>query len=172
MFSTTFSHTSSTELDPSISNEDIIALLHDFGPIIHTNPDCKDYKKAEVDPKDATIPEGAVVYDCQDALTFVPKGFWDGGVWYKAIYLPLPDGCDITVKAPAGFTSYNKWRLTVDGEGSKSLSIESDATCNRTFAYLVQRFTPRSFERQLESFKKQLKERVSDTTGQGTQPAQ
>ena len=111
MFDTTFSHASQTDLNEGVSDQAVLRILHDFGTVIHLNPDCKGFQSAQNQPKGMPVPEGAVTYDCEDALTFVPKKLWDGGVWYTAIFSQEPDGCNIVIKAPGGFTSTNKWRL-------------------------------------------------------------
>ncbi|KAF4553830.1 Hypothetical protein D9617_6g095630 [Elsinoe fawcettii] len=166
MFDTQFTNTSSSPLDVSIPDEDIVGLLHDFGALIHLNPDCKGYHKATDSPEDSSASDESVVYDCEDAAKFVPKRLWDGSVWYKAIYAKQPDGCDITVKAPAGlYTSFNRWRLQIDENGNKSMNINSDATCNRLFAYFVERFTRSSHETQHRRFKEVLEERIASTKG-------
>ncbi|PSK43135.1 hypothetical protein B9Z65_7089 [Elsinoe australis] len=170
MFDSSFSHASQTTINPSIPDEDVISLLHDFGSIIHLNPDCKGYQKADSEPKGSSVPVEAEVYDCQDALTFIPKKLWDGGVWYKAIYALQPKGCDITVKAPGGFSSINRWRLQVDNDGNKSMSIDSDAKCNRTFAIFVEKFLQSSHDTQHRRFKEKLDERTSAANGKPGMP--
>ncbi|KAF2225727.1 hypothetical protein BDZ85DRAFT_70360 [Elsinoe ampelina] len=165
MFETKFSVTSSTPLGSSIPKEDIIKLLHDFDAVIHTSPDCKGYQLATDQEPVSADSDATQVYDCEDALSFIPRRLWDGGVWYKAIYTKQPMGCDITVKAPAGFTSFNEWRLNVDENGNKSLSIASDAQCSRLFAGTVERATPGNHEKQFARFKEMLQERVASPAG-------
>ncbi|TKX22115.1 hypothetical protein C1H76_5748 [Elsinoe australis] len=151
MFDSSFSHASHTTINPSIPDEDIISLLHDFGAIIHLNPDCKGYQKADSKSKGSSVPVEAEVYDCQDALTFIPKKLWDGG-------------------APGGFSSINRWRLQVDNDGNKSMSIDSDAKCNKTFAIFVEKFLQSSHDTQHRRFKEKLDERTSAANGKPGMP--
>ncbi|KAF2147872.1 hypothetical protein K461DRAFT_73876 [Myriangium duriaei CBS 260.36] len=155
---TSFAHSSQEPLDPSVPDETILDLLHDFGTVIHCNPDCKTYLPANSAPKNIEVPPSASVYDCEDALAFIPRKLWNGGVWYQAVYMPQPQGCDITIKAPGGFTSVNRWRLKLNQDGTKDVTIESDAKCNRTFAIFVERFLPGSHQTQHQRFREKLVE--------------
>ena len=102
-------------------------------------------------------------YEVEDDIPFIPKKFWSGGVKYQADYLPVSNGCDITVHAPGGFTSTNHWRILRDtvpedrehgdalervtskdmhhaesaGHVGWYVQIISDAKCPRTFAGFV-----------------------------------
>ena len=156
MFDTTFSHTSQTDLKEGISDQAVLQILHDFGTVIHLNPDCKGFQPAQNQPKGMPVPVGAVTYDCEDALTFIPKKLWDGGVCYTAVFSQEPDGCDIVIKAPGGFTSTNKWRLQMDRDGRKCVTTVSDAKCNRTFAGFVKKFLENSHATQQSRFKQAL----------------
>jgi len=161
MFDTTFNHTTQINLGEEVSDQIVLQILHDFGMVIHFNPDCKGFQPAQNQPKGIPVPEGAVTYDCEDALTFVPKKLWNGGVWYSAIFSQEPNGCDIIIKAPGGFTSTNKWRLQMDREGRKCVTTASDAKCSKTFAGFVKKFLENSHATQQSRFKDLLSARTA-----------
>lgn len=148
MFETTFSHVSQSEIPASIPPEILLQMMHDFGLIVKLNPDCNGYQLAN------TISEDTWEYKVEDSLAFIPKRLWSGGVWYTAIYTVKPDGCDITVKAPGGFTSVNHWQMVQQHEGGNTIiRITSDAKCNKTFAGFVKKFLQNSHEQLQRSFK-------------------
>lgn len=119
MFQTTFSQKSSTPLPPAVSIGTAIELLHDFETVNRLNPDVRGQRP--IQPKNCTNKAtpmtngkslGQVQYfEVEDDLPFIPKKLWSGGVRYQADFVPLDEGCDITVHAPGGFTSVNHWRL-------------------------------------------------------------
>lgn len=129
MFETTFSHKSSTPLPPTVSIATALQLLHDFETINRLNPDVRGQKPIE--PKNGSLKTNSTsaypvqYYEVEDDLPFIPKKLWSGGVHYQADFVPLPEGCDITVHAPGGFTSVNHWRLVHQEERTVE-SIQED----------------------------------------------
>lgn len=123
MFETTFSYKSSTPLPPSVSINTALELLHDFEVVNRLNPDVRGQKPIPPPTNGAKKPAAAVsapgshplgqtqYFEVEDDLPFIPKKLWSGGVKYQADFLPLEEGCDITIHAPGGFTSINHWRL-------------------------------------------------------------
>ncbi|KAL1297641.1 hypothetical protein AAFC00_006198 [Neodothiora populina] len=138
MFETSFSHVSESTIDTSTPSDLIIKLMHDFDLIVKLNPDCKGYVLVAQHGQDTWE------YRVEDYLAFIPKKLWNGGVSYTATYKIVEDGCDITVKAPGGFTSVNHWRLVVLAPDKRLVRITSDAICNRTFAGFVKKFLENS----------------------------
>jgi len=167
MFDTTFSHISSFTLDPSTPDQAVLHILHDFGSVIHLNPDCKSFQSTSTIPKNLPIPPNSAIYDCEDSLTFLPKKLWDGGVWYVAVFTPQSDGCDILIKAPGGFTSTNRWRLKISRDGGKVVEICSDAKCSKTFAGFVKKFLENNHQVQQRGFKERL---ATDLQGMEARP--
>lgn len=121
MFETTFTYTSASPIPPNLSTDSAISILHDFETVIRLSPDCKGCKPIPP-PKNGyaksngagkgTVAAGPMsYYEVEDDLPFMPRKMWSGGVKYTADFLPVDDGCDITVHAPGGFTSTNHWRL-------------------------------------------------------------
>ncbi|THX67212.1 hypothetical protein D6D04_10848 [Aureobasidium pullulans] len=108
---------------------------------MHLNPDCKGIRLVS-DP--SANPQE---YKIEDSLAF-----------------PVEDGCDITIQAPGGFTSTNKWRLVKKADGQKFISITSDAKCSKTFAYFVKKF----LESQHGQLQRSFNERVEATARPGT----
>lgn len=188
MFETKFSHTSATPIPPNLSIENAIALLHDFETVIKLSPDCRGCKpmpsqngcKKINGQTNGTSIGHMTAYEVEDDLPFIPKRLWSGGVKYRAAFTPVPDGCDITVYAPGGFTSENHWRLVRDHmqreEGDTELArvqskdllhaskagsgwfvqIVSDASCSRTFAGFVKGFLKNSHTVQQQNFIERL----------------
>ncbi|GAB7352723.1 hypothetical protein MBLNU459_g3077t2 [Dothideomycetes sp. NU459] len=166
MFDTTFSHTSESIL-PSLAPEDVVLhLLHDFDTLIRLNPDCKGYNLI------STCPEKGSEYDVEDSLAFIPKKLWSGGVWYKARFETVDNGCDITIKAPGGFTSVNHWQLVRGQGGAKTIRIVSDARCSKTFAGFVKKFLDNSHKQLHKGLVEEdielAKLQVTTTESQGT----
>ena len=122
MFETTFSYASATQLPATLNTDTALHILHDFETVIKLSPDCRGCKPI---PPPASRQNGYTngvpkvgapapvqqSYEVEDDLPFIPKRLWSGGVKYTADFAPVEDGCDITVHAPAGFTSTNHWRL-------------------------------------------------------------
>ncbi|KAK5164591.1 uncharacterized protein LTR77_009797 [Saxophila tyrrhenica] len=117
MFETTFSYASATPI-PSALVDEIAGLniLHDFETVVKLSPDCRGCKP--VQPPNGkngyingTKEPKMQYFEVEDDLPFIPKKLWSGGVRYTADFVPVEDGCDITIHAPAGFTSTNHWRL-------------------------------------------------------------
>jgi len=156
MFETTFSQVSESEISSSIPEDAIITLMHDFPLIAKLNPDCKDVHLV------GQISENTWEYKVEDCLAFIPKKLWNGGVWYTAIYTTVPDGCDITVKAPGGFTSINRWRAIRPNDGKRIIRITSDAKCSKTFSVFVRKF--------LENSHGQLQRAFREKAGQISKP--
>lgn len=150
MFETTFSHMSESEIPSSSPPEVVIKLMHDFGIITRLNPDCKDYQLVN------QLSDDTWEYKVEDYLAFIPKKLWSGGVFYTAIYQIVQDGCDITVKAPGGFTSINHWRLIRTNDGRMYVRITSNAKCNKTFAGFVKKFLENSHGTLQRGFKEKL----------------
>lgn len=117
MFETSFSYASATPLPPNLSIDEALAILHNFETVIKLSPDCRGCKETPPPKNGCPItksgtPAGSMTfYEVEDDLPFIPKRLWSGGVRYSAEFLPVSDGCDITVHAPGGFTSTNHWRL-------------------------------------------------------------
>jgi len=122
MFETTFSYKSSTPLPPTVSINSALDLLHSFETVNSLNPDVRGQrpippptngaKKPTATPAPGSHQLGQTQYfEVEDDLPFIPKKLWSGGVKYQADFLPLQEGCDITIHAPGGFTSINHWRL-------------------------------------------------------------
>lgn len=155
MFDTTFSHSSESTLPPKAPEDVILQLLHDFDTLIRLNPDCRGYNLV------STSAETTSEYDVEDNLAFMPKKLWSGSVWYKATFKTIDDGCDITIKAPGGFTSVNHWRLIRTQDGPRTIRITSDAKCSKTFASFVKKFLGNSHEQLQKGFQ----EKVEDASG-------
>lgn len=152
MFDSTFTFASEQPLSRTASDKIAIDLMHNMDLIMHLNPDCKGIKL--VSDSSATPQE----YKVEDSLAFIPKKLWSGGVWYTAFFKPVDDGCDIQIQAPGGFTSTNHWRLVKKSDGTRVISITSDAKCSKTFAYFVKKFLEvqhgqlqRTFNQRVES---------------------
>lgn len=193
MFEVDFQHASSTPLPPNLPVEQGIRILHDFETVIRLSPDCRgckpipppnNSKRKSQQPNGNTNEISASEiqhYEVEDDLPFIPKRLWSGGVRYNADFLPVPDGCDITVYAPGGFTSINRWRIlretipedeemtlervqskdllhadTTGGSGGWYVQIVSDARCSRTFAGFVKGFLRNSHEQQKRAFIEKL----------------
>ncbi|KAF2216163.1 hypothetical protein CERZMDRAFT_81321 [Cercospora zeae-maydis SCOH1-5] len=197
MFETSFQHASSTPLPKDVSLDNGLQLLHDFETVIRLSPDCRGCKpipppKTGQQKRQANREgksqeqEDVLYYEVEDDLPFIPKTLWSGGVKYQADFLPQPDGCDITVHAPGGFTSTNRWRLLRENEPpgrpseldhekdlaqarSKNtlhadqtssgwyVQIVSDAKVNRTFASFVKGFLKSSHQQLQNAFIEKLK---------------
>lgn len=157
MFDSSFSYSSEQPLSKAASDNTALRLLHDMNVIMHLNPDCKGVQLVS-DP--SAIPQE---YKVEDSLAFVPRKLWSGGVWYTAFFKPVEDGCDITIQAPGGFTSVNKWRLIRKPDGSRAISITSDAKCSKTFAYFVKKF----LETQHGQLQRTFNERVESVARPG-----
>lgn len=156
-------------MPPNLSIENAISLLHDFETVIKMSPDCRGCKPTPPPKNGFSKSKGAAnqkdmqFWEVEDDLPFIPKRLWSGGVKYRADFVPVADGCDITIYAPGGFTSTNHWRLVrdhilEDAEGglervqSKDMlhastagsgwyiQITSDAQCNVTYATFVKGF--------------------------------
>jgi hypothetical protein len=113
-------------------------------------------------------------FEVEDDLPFIPKSLWSGGVTYRADFVPTRDGCEITVHAPGGFTSTNRWSLIRDDEveedkskdmrhpdqtgGGWHVQIVSDAKVNRTFAGFVKAFMKRSHQQLQGEFVQRLRD--------------
>lgn len=139
MFETTFSYKSATPLPTNISLVDALALLHDFEAVNKLNPDvhgCKPItpkngapKQEIIQPADPLIPTKTALgqmqyFEVEDDLPFIPKRLWSGGVKYQADFVPVEQGCDITIHAPGGFTSVNHWRLILDESKVEAITAE------------------------------------------------
>jgi hypothetical protein len=113
MFETSFSYASATPIPPSLSTSSAIHILHDFETVIKLSPDCRSCKPISPPKNGYTNGAGPQIqyYEVEDDLPFIPKKLWSGGVRYTADFVPMDDGCDITVHAPGGFTSINHWRI-------------------------------------------------------------
>ncbi|KAJ8607842.1 hypothetical protein MRB53_040035 [Persea americana] len=136
MFETTFSYKSATPLPANISLVDALTILHDFETINKLNPDVRGCKP--ITPKNAKpvvqaadplhptkTPLGETQYfEVEDDLPFIPKRLWSGGVKYQADFVPVEQGCDITIHAPGGFTSVNHWRLVLDELKMEAITAE------------------------------------------------
>ena len=115
MFDVSFSYASATPIPPSLSTDTAIEILHTFETVIKLSPDCRGCK--QIPPpkngydKQAHKGPDMEYYEVEDDLPFIPRRLWSGGVKYTAEFLPVEDGCDIIVHAPAGFTSTNHWRV-------------------------------------------------------------
>jgi hypothetical protein len=204
LFETTFQHASSTPLPPNISVETGLKVLHDFEGVIRLSPDCRGCKPiSPPQPStNATNDNGSdnsaevIRYEVEDDLPFIPKRLWAGGVKYNADFVPTPDGCDITVYAPGGFTSVNHWRLLRDpildhakethkiesqtkdtlhmrndsGGGGWYVQIISDARCPKAFASFVKGFLKNSHVQLQQAFIEKVKETpVEPTEGEQAQ---
>jgi hypothetical protein len=150
MFDSSFSHSSEQPLSRAATDRTALQLMHDVNLILHLNPDCMDMKLVS-DP--SAIPQE---YKVEDSLAFVPKKLWSGGVWYTAFFTPVEDGCDISVQAPGGFTSINKWRLVKKADGTRAVSITSDAKCSKTFAFFVKRFLDSNHAQMQRAFNERI----------------
>jgi hypothetical protein len=191
LFETTFQHASSTPLPPNISVETGLKALHDFEGIIRLSPDCRGCRPIEpTQPSKDTNPD-ILHYEVEDDLPFIPKRLWAGGVKYNADFQPMPDGCDITVFAPGGFTSVNHWRLLRDpipdhekethklagqtkdslhnrndsGGGGWYVQIISDAKCPKAFASFVKGFLKNSHVQLQQAFIEKVKEMPAEEIG-------
>lgn len=167
LLETKFTHTSSSSLSASVSQERIIKLLHDFDAMMHLNPDCNGFRLKK------QLSENSWEYEVEEQLTFIPKRLWSGGVTYTCTFTTLDNGCDIKVKAPF-FSSTNQWRLqTIDdtaddhavthtgsNPGNREISITSEAVCNRTFAGITKQFVAGSHVQQQKAFADQLQKVV------------
>lgn len=190
MFETSFSHASAKPIPPNLSIDNGVSLLHDFETVMKLSPDCRGCKA--VQPKNGYAKTNGTVngstpvddmqfWEVEDDLPFIPKRLWAGGVRYRADFVPVAEGCDITVYAPGGFTSTNHWRLirdatTADGDHgleratSKDMlhadtagsgwfvQIVSDASCNRTFAVFVKGYLKNLHSQLQQSFIDRLRE--------------
>lgn len=212
MFETNFTYKSATPLPSTVSLNDALKILHDFETVNKLNPDVRGAKP--IVPKSATkrsapstksiygdTPLGDIQYfEVEDELPFIPKRLWSGGVHYQADFLPVQQGCNITIHAPGGFTSINCWRLVRDEtradtaatEGatgndlarvkSKDLmhtesegggwyvQIHSDARCNMTFASFVRGFLKNSHAQLQQAFIDKCVEMKSAPTGRSRRP--
>lgn len=200
MWETSFQHASSTPLPPNVSIDTGLLLLRDFDCIVRLSPDCRGCQPIPAPPTsngssganasngaaNGTSDNNITYYEVEDDLPFVPKRLWSGGVKYQADFLPTSDGCDITVHAPGGFTSTNRWRLLrgnepagrpselehekdLDNVKSKTLlhadqtssgwyvQIVSDATVNRAFANFVKGALRNSHQQLQHAFIEKLK---------------
>lgn len=185
MFETEFQHASQTPLPPNLPVDKGIEILHDFETVIRLSPDCRGCRPVQPPngkkKSNGTSEEQEQHFEVEDDLPFIPKRLWSGGVKYLADFLPVQDGCDITVHAPGGFTSINRWRIlretipedaepqlervqtkdllhaeTTGGTGGWYVQIVSDARCNRTFAGFVKGFLKNSHEQQKRAFIEKL----------------
>lgn len=137
MFETTFSHRTSTPLPPTVSIKTALQLLHDFEIINRLNPDVRG--QTPIQPKNGSLKQDTVpntkskhslaigpkeYYEVEDELPFILKKLWSGGVRYQAGFVPMSEGCEITIHAPAGFTSVNNWRLVHQEERTIDSALE------------------------------------------------
>lgn len=150
MFDSSFSHSSAQPLSRAATDQMAVQLMHDVNVILHLNPDCKAIKLVS-DP--SASPQE---YRVEDSLAFVPKKLWSGGVWYTAFFKAVEDGCDIMIQAPGGFTSTNKWRLVRKPDGTRVVSITSDAKCSKTFSIFVKRFLESSHGQMQRAFNERV----------------
>lgn len=117
MFETSFSYASATTIPSSLSTNAAVNVLHDFETVIKLSPDCRGCK--QIPPPNSkngytngnTNKTPVQFFEVEDDLPFIPKRLWSGGVKYTADFVPVEDGCDITIHAPGGFTSTNHWRI-------------------------------------------------------------
>jgi hypothetical protein len=128
MFETSFSYASATPIPPSLSTASAIQILHDFETVIKLSPDCRSCKKLPPPKNGYANGAGPEVqyYEVEDDLPFMPKRLWSGGVRYTADFIPVVEGCDITVHAPGGFTSINHWRVFRESAPLNEESIPED----------------------------------------------
>lgn len=117
MFETDFSYASATALPAKLSLNEAISTLHSFQTVIKLSPDCRSCKQIPPPKNSSPSTKGppparpVSYYEVEDDLPFIPKRLWSGGVHYNAAFVPVSDGCNITVHAPGGFTSTNHRRL-------------------------------------------------------------
>ncbi|KAK3680745.1 hypothetical protein LTR37_021079 [Vermiconidia calcicola] len=134
MFESSFSYASATPVPPSLSTETALKILHDFETVIRFSPDCRGCKQIPPPVKNGytngtsnSKPVQPIQYwEVEDDLPFIPKRLWTGGVKYAASFSPVEDGCDITIHAPAGFTSTNHWRILRETAPLNEESIPED----------------------------------------------
>lgn len=160
MFDTKFCHSSTSSLPPTIPIDLILSLLHDFATIIHLNPDTIGFEELS---SNGTSTE----YNVRDALAFIPKRLWNGSVSYGCTFTVVPDGCDIEIRAPGGFTSVNRWRVLRQTEqgGDITIRIESDARCSKTYAVFVKKFLQNSHEQQQRKLGERVKAAMAKREG-------
>lgn len=114
MFDQTFSYASATPIPSALSDETAgLKILHDFETVIRLSPNCHGCKPIPPPNGKNGYTNGKTMqyFEVEDELPYIPKKLWSGGVKYTADFLAVEDGCDITIHAPAGFTSTNHWRL-------------------------------------------------------------
>ncbi|KAK4954075.1 hypothetical protein LTR28_006330 [Elasticomyces elasticus] len=172
MFSTTFTHTSTSPLPTRTTPSSALHLLHDFDSIIRLNPNVRNVHACA---PDSDAPHEGQHNAVRDDIPFIPKNLWPGGgVRYTAVCVPVQDGCDIIIFAPAGFTSLNCGRLVRaragdgDGEGDGDgweLRIVSDAKCSVVFAFFVKRFMPSSHAQLQRGFCEKVQARSRPSVG-------
>lgn len=157
MFDTTFTQASRSDISTTIPNHIIIQMLHNFDLMMKLNSDYRGHQLVK-QHSDTTWE-----YRVEDSLAFIPKKLWSGGVCYTAIFTTVSDGCDITVKAPGGFTSINHWRLLnpPHQDAKRCIQITSDAKCNRTFAAFVKKFLENSHAALHRAFKEHAEKAAS-----------
>lgn len=142
MFDTSFSYKSAKPLPPTIVISDALSILHDFDTVNRLNPDVRGSKPIPPPknaPKTAIPPTPAIAtpapnvklgepqyFEVEDSLPFIPSKLWSGGVRYQADFVPVEQGCDITIHAPGGFTSVNHWRLVHDESRIATVPEEND----------------------------------------------
>jgi hypothetical protein len=161
-----------------------VRLLHDFNTVIHLSPECSGFRAVQY-PHHASDPANETesqiqYYEVEDTLHFLPKYLWRGAVKYTADFLPTMDGCNVTVRAPGGFTSLTKWRVMrmVSSDGVElglqaagkedfmsgvrnedwAVHIVSEATCSLTYSSFVKGFLKDSHQKLLEGYLAKLKE--------------
>lgn len=135
MFETSFSYQSAMPLPSKILVSEAVAVLHDFETVNTLNPDVKGCRPIPP-PKSASKTTNAPAsneklgetqyFEVEDSLPFIPTRLWSGGVRYQADFVPVEQGCDITIHAPGGFTSINHWRLVHDESKSAAMPVEKE----------------------------------------------
>lgn len=121
-----------TKLHASVSEETIIAKLHDHESMIKQNPLVIHYERC---PSPADAPdEGHVWFALTDRINYLPGV--QGKVHYRASFQNTPRGLRTHVCAPLGVEIWNEWTVCSNRAGSE---VEPELRDKPKVLYLQER---------------------------------
>lgn len=96
-----------TLLHGSVSEETIIARLHDHSSMIEQNPLVIHYERC---PAPADAPDESFCFSLTDRIEYLP-GLLQGKINYRASFHDTPRGLRTHIEAPLGVDIWNEWTV-------------------------------------------------------------